>query len=283
MRRWFAMPAAMLIAFVPVAAAPAAAQASPADPARAVKRQLRAERGVEIAEIRRLTFDDKTSVRLRKNSRLQLSPSGPVAFDATWQEVPDPKLKKELENRGDDPSSDKFDPYYMTFVKGRLYLSGGSYDRLLPQGKTWVSITMRELPVDAVSEQTINVFQPTVLKAVLKGSTRKPVSGGFFYHGTVTYAQLYEASKSTYAREFRGLPVSEFDKRKIRWRLWTDGKGLLRRLMTTDTVEGFMTTSIDTRFTDWGLHFVVTTPPADEVIDKKDLPHDIPDPGRSGS
>ncbi|WP_405150256.1 hypothetical protein OG589_17155 [Sphaerisporangium sp. NBC_01403] len=280
MRRWFTMPAVVLIAFVPVAAAPAAAQAGPTDPALMVKRQLRAGRGVEIAEISRLTFD-KTTVRSRKNSRLQLSPSGPVAFDTTWQEIPDPELKNELESRGDDPSSDQFDPYYLTYVKGRLYISGGSYDRLLPEGKTWMGMALKEIPVDAVTEQTLDVFQPAVLRAVLKDSKGKPVSGGFFYQGTVTYAELYKASKSTYAREFRGLPVSEFGKRKIGWRLWTDGEGLIKRLMTKDTLgRRVMTTQLDTRYTGWGLRVVVTAPPADEVIDRKDLPKDTPGPGR---
>ncbi|MFF5204871.1 hypothetical protein [Streptosporangium sp. NPDC000396] len=287
MRRWGALAAAVLTVSVPAAAVPAAAQAGPPDPVRVLTSQLRPERGVQISEVARTVFD-KTPTMFRANGRLQLGPSGPVAFDATWQQVPDPKTRREVESGVDRSlASRMYDPYDITVVQGSIYVSGSIYDGALPEGKTWVRAELpREFKVNPVtishlaSRQAINVFEPTVLKTLLKGSTGKPVSGGFLYQGTVNYAELYKVYKSIYADALRGRRADgkELGKRKIAWRLWTDGEGRLQRLVSTETTgrrELSMTSSIDTRYTGWGSQVVVVAPPADQVIDEKDLPRGV--------
>ncbi|MFI6883951.1 hypothetical protein [Streptosporangium canum] len=249
MRRWLALAAATLIASV-AAAVPAAAQTGPPDPAQAVKRQLRAEHGVQTAEISRMIFKDATSSRFRINSRLQLGPTGPVAADSTMQWVLDPKSRKMAETN--ELLADLASPAYMTVVGGYLYASG-LYS--LPAGKTWArSAAPRpdaQYATEAATQQTaVNVFDPAALKTLLKGATVKPVPGGFIYQGTLT-------------------------RPTISWRLWTDATGLPKRLLTNKHVTGKYRSAkierIDTRYADWGMPIVVVPPPADEVIDYEDL------------
>lgn len=249
MRRWLALAAATLITSV-AAAVPAAAQTGPPDPAQAVKRQLRAEHGVQIAEISRTIFKDALPTRVRVNSRLQLGPAGPVAADATMQWVLDPKSRKMAETN--ELLADLESPVQMTVVGGYLY-AFGLY--LLPAGKAWARLA-RPGPVakdarEAASQQTtVNVFDPATLKTLLKGAMVKPVSGGFFYQGTLA-------------------------KPKVSWSLWTDATGLPKRLLTNKHVTGKNRLAkierVDTRYTDWGMSLVVVPPPADEVIDYEDL------------
>ncbi|MER6171616.1 hypothetical protein [Streptosporangium sp. NPDC001681] len=245
MRRWLALAAATLIASVS-AVVPAAAQTGPPDPAQAVKRQLRAQHGVQIAEISRTIFKDTTSTRDRLTSRLQLGPAGPVAVDTSMQSVLDAKSAKAAETN--ELLADLASPFHMTVVSGYLYISG-IYS--LPQGKTWSRSVLPRSAVDYASQQTaVNVFDPAALKTLLRGATVKPVSGGFFYQGTLAKPKIY-------------------------WRLWTDATGLPKRLLTNKRVAGENRLAkierVDTRYTDWGMPLVVVPPPADEVIDYEDL------------
>ncbi|MEV7010147.1 hypothetical protein [Streptosporangium sp. NPDC051022] len=277
MRRWVALAAAVLIASVPVTAVPAAAQTTPPDPVGALKRQFRPENGVQIAEIMRSTVNDKVWARIRANGRLQFGPSGLVASDGTWQTVPAPRAQ---EHEGDGSSSEESLRIDFTIVGKNAYVSGLSE---VPRDKSWVRLETtkkRGYSPARFSTQTLKVFDPAVLKVVLKESKGRPVSGGFLYRGTMSYAELYRAAKNVYASEFRGLSPSELREHKVTWRLWTDGTGLPTRLMTTDVWNGkslLMVDQVDTRYTDWGSHVLVVAPPADQVIDEKDLRAELPD------
>nr|BFE85245.1 hypothetical protein GCM10020093_078460 [Planobispora longispora] len=71
-----------------------------------------------------------------------------------------------------------------------------------------------------------------------------------------------------------GPPVGSKSKGKVSWQLWTGRDGLLKRLITADTVgEGRdpLVKRSDTRYTGWGFRLVIAAPPADEVIDEADL------------
>ncbi|MFF0311035.1 hypothetical protein ACFYSC_26710 [Streptosporangium sp. NPDC004379] len=269
MRRWIVLTVAALIASVPVAAVPAAAQAGSPDPVQAVKRQFRDGHGVQLAEVTRVVID-KTSIRIRNNARLQFGRSGPVAFDGTWQIVADPELTKALE--GAESSFDFFTPSSVTAVDGKLYVSNSTYGNL-PESKEWVR-TKAPADLKAVSSQTVNVFEPTVLKTMLKGAKREPASGGFLYRGTVSLGQLSKASPKSYPA-LPGELGREAAKRSISWRLWTNGDGLPQRMMSTETMrmgkKVSMTFRTDTRYTDWGMPVTVLAPPADKVLDEKDL------------
>ncbi|MBG0832266.1 hypothetical protein HS041_31660 [Planomonospora sp. ID67723] len=284
MKRWVSLVAVVLIASVPFAV-PAAAQTGPADPVQALKRQFRAERGVHIAEVTRLVFDEKNSVRFRYNGRVQLGPSGPVASDSTLQLVIDPPLRKlleqTLEGESEGGSGDASkglgleEPHHAIAVGGYHYTSDGILP--LPHGKTWVRRPGPGRLLNVATVQPIDVFEPAVLKTMLRGAKGEPVSGGLFYQGTVSYAQLAKASRHA-SWQLTGMTLFGDAKKKIAWRLWTDGTGLPTRLMTVQNSRWDEDTSLiqrtDTRYGDWGSHILVMAPPADEVVDEKELSYD---------
>ncbi|MFF5213299.1 hypothetical protein [Streptosporangium sp. NPDC000396] len=288
MKRWAALLGALLAASVAsatAAAVPAAAQAGPPDPVQALKRRFRPERGVHIAEVTRLIFEDKQSLRLRVNGRVQLGLSGRAASDATMQLVIDPPVRKLLESKDGDElrNTGIEDPQETIVVGGHRYTSHTLYAGLLPDGKTWVRAGYR-VTDNAASLQTIDVFEPAVLKAMLGRAKAKPVSGGFFYQEMVSYGQPAKSSKNPSAAVLRETLSGDSD-RKIAWRLWTDGTGLPIRLMTTEATwwnsRTPATHRTDTRYSEWGSHVVVLAPPADQVADETELsfdPFNLPEP-----
>ncbi|WP_031168140.1 hypothetical protein [Streptosporangium roseum] len=275
MRRRAALAVAVLIASAPVAASPAAAQAGTPDPARALKRQFRDEHGVRISETTRYFFGKKSKVSgngTRISGNLQFGPSGPVAADFTWWDLPRPK--------GEGLPSGKSAPYRVIRVGKNVYDAADRYPGPVPEGKEWIRFPNnhrggmgRDMAWDA-SLQPINVYDPSMMKAVLKRSTSKPVSGGFLYRGVMSRKEMGKVSKGAFIDWASGRPVGGKSKGKVSWQLWADRDGLLKRLVTADTVgagKDPLVKRSDTRYTDWGCPLVITAPPADEVIDEDDL------------
>ncbi|MFC5821861.1 hypothetical protein [Nonomuraea harbinensis] len=253
-----------------ITAPPAAARTAAPDPVRALQKQLKSERGVKLVEVSKSGFGSSTT-RIRAKSGVQLSPSGPVATYTSMEPVDEEDAPVEM----------------LAFPRG-AYLGGEELAKLLPDGKTWVGLEAAKgitiNPVVLASMQPIHVFDPAVLKATLKGERAKPVSGGYSYRGVVTYKELYEASKSFYAAQVEGLKPSDYAKRKVSYRLWTDEKGLIQRLQTQEAMgsgEHRYVATADTRFSDWGHPLVISPPAADEVFPYEDLQNlrvPLPDP-----
>lgn len=271
MMRWI-LPAAVALAAatvsVTVSVSPAAAQAAP-DPAKAVAAQLRPERGVRIAEISR-TVTAKTSTRTRYHSGIQLGPAGPVA---SWADVEDASDSRSSSGLGTEPSQ-------RVAVGTSVYTSGPAVAELLPKDAVWVRVKQDRYPnlaLATASKQTINVFDPNVLKAVLKGKRAKTVTGGHLYQGKITYAKLYEAAKGHYGKLFGGVPRGAYAKTTITWRLWTDGSGLPTRLATTERATTGAYRNIDTRYSGWGEHLIITAPAKAEVVEWEDRRRPGPD------
>ncbi|MER6175970.1 hypothetical protein [Streptosporangium sp. NPDC001681] len=275
MRRWAALAVAVLIASMSGAMSPAAAQAGAPDPARALKQQFRNEHGVRISETNRFFYGKKSTISgsgIRISGHLQLAPSGPVAADFTWWDLSRPK--------GKGLPSKKSDPYRVIRVGKNVYDDATRYPGPVPDGKKWVRFPNehrgrmnRDMARDA-SLQPIDMYDLSMMKAVLKRSASKAVSGGFLYRGTVSYQELRRISKSAPIAWTSGKPIGKKSKGKVSWQLWTGRDGLPKRLITTDTAGGGKEPLVkrsDTRYTDWGCHLVITTPPADEVIDEGDL------------
>ncbi|GIH89423.1 hypothetical protein ACFFMN_14500 [Planobispora siamensis] len=280
MKRWLALAATTVVASAAAIALPAAAQAAPAaDPVQAVKRQFKAGHGVEIHEVSRLT-DKDSSLGIRLNGDLQFGSTGPVASDYALTWVLDPKTRKQLDKLSTDGESFTaavFAPQRVVIADKRAYFSGEAYNGRLPEGKAWVRLK-EKVPTPNLSSQGIDVFNPAVLKTVLKTSTGKPSAGGPQYQGVVTYAELLKARGEAALLPKLG---KQFAQRTVSWRLWTDDKGLPQRLRTTETTRAGKSsevTTTDTRYTNWGAPMSIIAPPADQVIDDKDLTFGIPDP-----
>ncbi|GAA1017650.1 hypothetical protein Aple_024160 [Acrocarpospora pleiomorpha] len=240
-------------------AAPAAAVAQPRtpDPARAVQKQLRHGHGVRISELSVLIFGKDYVPSDRMRSQVQLSPTGPVAYDASLYFMPLPDMDQRAIDARDSIAMVDWDD--ITHVNGVTYLHAepGS----LPAGKSWIRAKPHASYARYFSHQAIDVFDARVLRILLRGATGKAVPGGYAYRGVVTREQL-------------GVAATRHAKDKINWWLWTDAKGLPTRLRTTDFLGGGdlrIGVSFDTRYRDWGFPLVVTAPPADQVIDADDL------------
>ncbi|GGK55338.1 hypothetical protein Ppa06_11960 [Planomonospora parontospora subsp. parontospora] len=276
MKRRIGFAALALVMSVPAAALPASAQAASPDPARAVERQFRPGRGVELTEVARSSAgDEPSSFTFRSRGRIQFGSPGPVASDSTLRMDPTPEARKNLENDlGEGFLSGLFDPEDRIVVKNRLHTSGGVYGSVLPAGKSWLRMKQPARATD-LGIQPINVFDPAVLRSLLKDSSGKPFSGGRFYRGTVSRAELRRTAGTTH-----GSTPAAGGKAKISWRLWTDAAGLPSRMSTVESVgkgKISMTFRTDTRYTGWGSAVVVLPPPADQVIDEEDLPGDLPE------
>ncbi|GII88531.1 hypothetical protein Ssi03_65210 [Sphaerisporangium siamense] len=274
MRRLVALAVSVLIGSVVVPTSSAVAQAVP-DPVRALKRQLRNEHGVRISEISRYDFGGKSKVSgsgTRIKGELQLSRSGPVGADFTWWDLPRPDVT--------GGPSKKPAPYRVIRVGKNVYDDATRYPGPVPDGKKWIRFPnahrggmARDMAQDA-SLQPINVYDTSLMKALLKCSARTPVSGGYLYRGTMSYRTLSRISKDAVISWTSGRRIGEKSKGKVSWRLWTDRDNLLKRLVTADSVPAGKDSLVkrsDTRYTGWGFPLVVTAPPADEVIDEDDL------------
>nr|WP_062334634.1 hypothetical protein [Herbidospora sakaeratensis] len=247
---------AMLAGAVAVPA-PAIGKAAPPDPVRAVQKQLRHGHGVRLSELIVSSYRNKPFGRTR--SQVQLSPSGPVAYDSFTHYLVLSDLIPDAPETAMHNSLAEMDWDDITHVGGVTYLH--ALPGYLPDGKAWIRLKPDRFYDDAFSSQPIDVFDARMLRTVLRGVTGKAVSGGYAYQGVVTHGQL-------------GTAKGRWAKNKISWRLWTDAKGLPTRLRTTIIAPGDLDsdTTLDTRFRDWGFPLVVTAPPADQVIDERDLP-----------
>ncbi|WP_245651940.1 hypothetical protein [Streptosporangium amethystogenes] len=194
-----------------------------------------------------------------------------MAADFTWWDLSKPK--KGLPSK-------KSNPYRVIRVGKDVYDDADRYPGPVPDGKKWVRFPdkhrgrMNRDMARAASLQPIDIYDSSMMRAVLKRSASKPVSGGFLYRGTMSYQELSRVSKSTPIAWTSGKPIGKKSKGKVSWRLWTGRDGLPKRLVTADTAGGGKEPLVkrsDTRYTDWGCHLVITAPPTDEVIDEDDL------------
>ncbi|GGM88319.1 hypothetical protein GCM10010106_39430 [Thermopolyspora flexuosa] len=266
MKRFLAVLAATLIAPTLVAAAtPAAAQAAPRNPVAAVQKQVAKKSGVRINETTRVTVDGKTLLTAKQVGVVRLDPRRKEFYDVTGRIVVDKES-----------------------VKLRILRAGGKEHYLqspllkdeLPEGKTWVSTTefasLRGL-------STVDGTNPKVLKVLLAGAKSK-VSGGRLdgvrtvaYRGTIPVSRLAKVSPNLRDFDTALKGAKGIKPPFIRWKLYVGGRdGLPRRLSTElvlfeDKKVGSVKLLDDVRYSGWGTKVKITAPPADQVIDLKEL------------
>lgn len=177
----------------------------------------------------------------------------------------------------------------MISVNGKNYFNGGAYDKDLPEGKSWVRVTGKgAFSPTGMSSQPIDVTEPKTYGSLLASATSKS-SGGkvggartIRYRGTITAGELYKLSPS-YRKTQGARPTGSDAKAKLTWSIWVDTKGLPRRVFSYTEEDmgkelGSLRNSVDTYFTAWGSRVTVKEPPADQVVDIKDLDKDVPNP-----
>ncbi|MEV7907674.1 hypothetical protein [Streptomyces anulatus] len=269
MRRWIALVAAVLVAPAQAATAPAAAQAAPVNPVKALERQLRPGHGIQITETDR-AYLARDIVTVRRTDILLFDRSGIAAVDV---------VRRATSTLPPGRDGRRVHVERTIAVGGKNYRSGSSLTGGLPVGKTWIRDSRRAGKWDALfGDQFLNVLEPVTLGFMLRTSThRLPDRGGVQYRGTITWAQLLKVSRSF--REQRSFtPPGKAARSKIRWRLWLDAAGLPARLVTEDTFGGLVDNTVnDIRYTGWGSRVVVTAPPAGRVIDERDIDY-TPEP-----
>ncbi|MEV8634809.1 hypothetical protein AB0395_24450 [Streptosporangium sp. NPDC051023] len=251
----------VLVAALLGLSAPPAVAGVVADPVSALKAQFAKNRGVTVVE--RATDIDQKIVIARAKIIVQFGGSGPIASARTIMTLnhDEPKYMRDI------------------YVEGRVYIQGTIFNELpleLPAGKQWFLGYGKSRPAVGF-QQMVNVLEPATLGVLLKSAPAKGRDGTeTLYTGTISIAKLHEVSPSL--RELFGvlgggpdLP-EPFAKATLNWRLWVDGKGLVRRLVTWE--KGSLISRgvrFDTRFADWRSGVVVKAPPADEVAKADEL------------
>ncbi|MER7127627.1 hypothetical protein [Streptosporangium saharense] len=256
MRRWIAPLAAALLAPALTITAPTAAQAAPVDPVKALRQRLASGDGVHVTETGHAPLKDGTLIAHRTGA-LRLSPSGVAALDVVRRDTA----------RSTSGIGTQLRVERVITVGGRNYTSSPRFADRLPQGREWVTDTRGNTRWEVLlGDQALNALEPSTLALLLRTAKhRLPNGDGVQYRGTVTLARLYDASPSF--RERRGhIPLGGTGKLSVRWRLWLDTRGLPARLVTEDP-HG----DDDIRYTGWGSRIAVVAPPADQVVDARDL------------
>ncbi|MEU0486427.1 hypothetical protein ABZ260_45605 [Streptosporangium sp. NPDC006013] len=236
----------------------ASARAAPTDPVTALKRQFRSGHGVKVSETTRIDFGEGEPITTRRHGRLQFGPSGLIARDTTQRVVTDTAIVS---------------PQRTIIIDGQRYLSGGSYDLVeLPEGKEWVRSAKEPQAIGAAyGDETLNLFELVTLKTLLRSSARSRSASLTSYRGSISYSELYRLSRSF--RNLTSRPTGDFARIRIGWRLWTDGTGLVNRVVTKTEYpkKWSLTMKSDTRYTGWGSRMTIAPPPPGQIVDEKDL------------
>ncbi|MEU8316865.1 hypothetical protein AB0C33_00735 [Nonomuraea sp. NPDC048881] len=240
------------------------AQAAPADPAKALKKQYVAGHGVRFTETSRSSMDGKSTGTMKTSGVLEFGRSGIVASD--------------VRNRSTGKNADLYAsllPSRTITVGKHVYAQGGLYSEGLPEGKKWVRYPDTGLRM-STSNQMLDVFEPKVLKMLV--SHAASTKGGI-YRGSVTVKELGKIYGQSVEKKIAKVKVS--------YLLAVNSKGLVTRVVSDWTLDfgilGASHSTTETRFTGWGAKVKVKAPPADQVADIADLaddsavPQDIPD------
>jgi hypothetical protein len=252
---------AVAVAATLVTVAPA--QAAPANPVKALKKQFSPGHGVRVAETSRTYVNGKEGAVTRTTGSFAFGASGVVASD--------------LSNRIKTPKGAKESTYNVlasartVSVGGHTYARGGLFAAELPEGKKWVRY---EGGSAGTTSQLINILDPRVLKGVL--AKAKPSKGD--YRGTITVKELVGLSGDKLG--------GELGKIKVSFLLDADSRGLITRVVSDWTIDfgilGASKSVTDTRYTGWGAKIKIVAPPKSEwstlgeLGEDTELPTELP-------
>jgi hypothetical protein len=275
MRRWIALAATALVAPALGMAAPATAHAAPAtaktapgNPVDALRQQFAKKSTVRVDEDTRMRADGKDLFRFRQAGVLRFGKSGVDASDTRTV------IKSGV--KGGDTA------LRVIILNGKAYAKSPLYDELLPAGRTWVRSSA---PTAGGTSSMIDILQPKVLKTVLASTKSKAPAGKVggakttLLRGSLSLTALAKVSPA-----IAEIAKSAKSKKPVMlpWKLWIAGDQLPRRFqsnfpLSTGALIGDLTITTDSRFTSWGGKVVITAPPADLVVDEKDLDTELPE------
>lgn len=254
----------------------AAAAAAPANPVKALQKQFVTGKGMKFTERTTLISGSLRDILVRRSGSFMFGKSGIAASDITG------KFNIQLSDLPEDapPILTAMATPERTIRIGRtVYISGGVFSALMPEGETWwKSTTGPAGGFTGVYGQPINVAEPKTLAAVLK--TAKPGAGRTL-SGSIAYGELYKVSPWLRASSMN-KPSAKSAKLLVSWRLTLNGKSLAERLVTTfpgkvldSSASSKESVSIDSRYTGWGSTVSITAP--DDVTSQLDGdPTDLP-------
>ncbi|WP_433416192.1 hypothetical protein ACQP1V_39600 [Microtetraspora malaysiensis] len=226
---------------------PATASASsPPDPVAAVAKQLRAGRGVKIAETAKITLGGEI-IGYRIKGTFAFGESGIAAADLIRVPIVGGKTG---------------DTFHFRVVDGVTYAYGGAW------GDEWTQVKKKFEPRE-FSEQNIDIFERQTLRKLLTTTARRAPGGTVggvrttAHSGTVDFGTMHAVSPA-FRDEF-GKLSAKAKKTRITWRLWVDGKGLPRRLTTSwkrgaDDLPMGTSSNVTTNYDAWGSKVTVTSP-----------------------
>ncbi|MBO3750062.1 hypothetical protein J5X84_28610 [Streptosporangiaceae bacterium NEAU-GS5] len=255
----------------PALATPALAQARPADPVAALKKQFVTGHGVKFTERTILTEKGKSSVFVRRSGKFEFAKAGVRSSDITA------KFNMTSADRALLPENLQaiFKPERTIRVGTTAYINGGFYGDKLPDGKTWLRFPGG--PSGGVTGsfgQIIDIAEPATLKRLVTTATRK---GARAYSGTTTIGDLWKISPWFRNIRFGDKPTAAQKKVKIAWQLYVTAKGVPTRIVSKyngAALEGLSkseTVTVDTHFTGWGGKVSIKAPAADLVAELTDL------------
>ncbi|MBB5776782.1 hypothetical protein [Nonomuraea jabiensis] len=252
MKRFVITVTAVVLA---VTALPASAEA--ADPVSVLKAQLSKNRGVTVVE--RGTKPTEKVVGIRTKVLVELDRAGrPVASDRTIMTLGPADIAQHARD---------------IIVNGRMYYRGRIFNEgspVLPEGKQWVLRAGKARPAVGFL-QVVNVLEPATLGALLKSTTTvRRSKGETLYSGAISLGEIYKVSSSLRADYPKGF---DYKMAILNWRLSTDSKGLVRRLVTSEKNSDSTDLIFDTRFSDWRPEVTIQAPPADEVAKQSEVGH----------
>lgn len=244
----------------------APAQAAPANPVKALKKQMKPGHGVRVSETVRSSRDGKSTSVIRTTGKLQFGKSGVTGADLTHRQ-------KSTAGQNDLMTSFPLMASRTVSTGGYTYLQGGLFGDALPEGKKWV----RYAGASHQSNQLVDIFNPKLLKELT--AKAKIVKGD--YRGTTTVKRLaaLQGAKMTGA----------LSKVKVDYRIDTNGKGQITRVVSDWTIDygvlGSSRTVAESRYDAWGAKVTIKAPPASQWVDNTDLygaitdelPSEIPD------
>ncbi|MER6174017.1 hypothetical protein [Streptosporangium sp. NPDC001681] len=256
----------------------ASAQSAPADPVRALKKQMAAHGGVRFSRVAVDTTEDRSDVpswMTKRKSKITFRSKGAVQFGGGKVTASDVTSRNSL--IGSDESV-----RLVTFT-GRSYMSGWPVQPL-PAGKEWVLLD-DDTTRPEMDSGRIRLADPATLRAVLATTTAKRPAGRYdgtrttLYEGKITFGELSKAYPG-----FRlltdGKPTAKDLGIEVSWRLWIGEDQLVRRAWSSwsepllKKIDLYVSSVTDVRLTGWGTAPGVHAPSDDQVV-KADGP--VPD------